>query len=72
MATGKGNDGGRFGGYGQSGYDEDAANEPGVKADFDEEETREAVPGKTPRQGAEAQSADAKQSERSTNKGSSR
>jgi hypothetical protein len=32
---------GRFGGYGQAGYGEEAAAEPGVQMDFDEEENRE-------------------------------
>ena len=41
MAKDIGGGAGRYGGYGQSGYDEEAADEPGVQADFDEEENRE-------------------------------
>ena len=32
----------RYGGYGQTGYDEEAADEPGVQVNFDEEVNREA------------------------------
>jgi hypothetical protein len=41
MATSEGGGAGRYGGYGQSGYEEEAADQPGVQADFDEEENRQ-------------------------------
>jgi hypothetical protein len=56
MATGQSNNAGRYGGYGQSGYDEESADEPGVQADFDEQETREAGAETPSRQGAKPQS----------------
>jgi hypothetical protein len=51
---------GRYGGYGQAGYEEEAADEPGVQADFDEEESRAAEPEKGSRKGAKAQREGAK------------
>jgi hypothetical protein len=67
MATDKGGGAGRYGGFGQSGYDEEAADEPGVQADFDEEENRAATPGKILRKGAKAQKTDAKKTGGNTN-----
>jgi hypothetical protein len=62
MATSKGSDGGRYGGYGQSGYEEEAADEPGVQADFDEEENREAGEGDISRKVGKAPRKNAKKS----------
>jgi hypothetical protein len=67
MATGQGGGAGRYGGYGQSGYDEESADEPGVQADFDEEENREAETQKVSREGGKAQRANAKKTKGNTN-----
>ena len=65
--TGEGESANRYGGYGQTGYDEEAADEPGVQVDFDEEENREAEgppERKIFRKGAKAQRQNAKKREK--------